>query len=138
VEDSRMRAHRFYRKAKSNFMMGLMVIATLISAAPLFLILGYLIYHGAGSVNLDFFIRTPAPVGEAGGGMANAIVGTFELVVLASLIGVPIGIGAGLYLAGHRSGRLADAVRFAADVMMGVPSIGIGIFAYALVVQPFG
>jgi phosphate transport system permease protein len=80
----------------------------------------------------------PAPVGEKGGGMANAIVGTLELIGLASLMGVPIGIGSGLYLAAHRGGRFASAVRFGADVMMGVPSIVIGIFAYAVVVRPMG
>ena len=80
----------------------------------------------------------PAPEGEKGGGMANAIVGTLELIGLASLIGVPIGIGSGLYLAAHRGSRFASAARFGADVMMGVPSIVVGIFAYAVVVRPTG
>ena len=80
----------------------------------------------------------PAPVGEKGGGMANAIVGTLELIGLASLMGVPTGIGAGLYLAAHPGGRFAAAARFGADVMMGVPSIVVGIFAYAVIVHPMG
>ncbi|HYB90900.1 MAG TPA: phosphate ABC transporter permease PstA [Candidatus Binataceae bacterium] len=128
----------FYRKAKSDFMMAVTVAATLVTLIPLFLVLGYLLTKGAASVNWAFFTSLPKPVGEAGGGMANAIVGTFEVVGLACLIGVPIGVGAGLYLAQHRGGQFANAVRFAADVMMGIPSIVIGIFAYAVVVRPLG
>ena len=127
-----------WRKAKSDLMMGVTVLATVITLLPLFIILAYLFAKGASSLNLAFFTHMPAPVGEKGGGMANAIVGTLELIGLASLIGVPIGIGSGLYLAAHRGGRLASAARFGADVMMGVPSIVIGIFAYAVVVRPMG
>src|SRR5215475_1942147 len=116
------------RKFKSNFMMTITVAATVITLIPLFLVLGYLLYKGFSSLNWAFFTRMPAPVGESGGGMANAIVGTLEVVGIACLIGVPIGIGAGLYLAEHKTSRLADWVRFSADVMMGVPSIVIGIF----------
>src|SRR5260221_10460019 len=133
-----LRRHYQYRKAKKLVMMGLTIFATVISLIPLFLVLGYLVYRGASSLNLAFFARVPAPVGEVGGGMANAIVGTFELVILAALMGVPIGVGAGIYLAEHRGTGLANAVRFAADVMMGVPSIVVGIFAYAVVVRPMG
>jgi len=93
---------------------------------------------GASSLNLDFFVHLPKPVGQSGGGMANAILGTLQIVGIACLAGVPIGIGAGLYLAEHRGSQLANAVRFAADVMMGVPSIVVGIFAYAVVVRPMG
>src|SRR6516164_850051 len=89
------------RKFKSDFMMTITVAATVITLIPLFLVLGYLLFKGASSVNWAFFTHMPAPVGEKGGGMANAIVGTLELIGLASLIGVPIGIGAGLYLAAH-------------------------------------
>ena len=130
--------HYQYRKAKNLLMMGLTIFATVITLIPLFLILGYLIYKGASSLNLAFFTKLPAPVGEAGGGMANAIVGTFELVLIACIIGVPIGVGAGIYVAEHRGSPFANAVRFAADVMMGVPSIVVGIFAYAVVVRPMG
>ncbi len=129
---------RVYRKLKSDFMMSLTVFATLLTLCPLFLVVGYLLYKGASSLNLAFFTHLPKPVGEAGGGMANAIVGTFELVALACLMGVPIGVGAGLYVAEHRGTALANAVRFAADVLMGVPSIVVGIFAYAVVVRPMG
>jgi phosphate transport system permease protein len=128
----------YYRKFKSDLMMGLTVAATFITLVPLFLILGNLISKGASSVNLAFFTHMPAPVSEKGGGMANAIVGTLEVVGLAGLIGVPIGVGAGLYLAEHHASRIAQAVRLAADVMTGVPSIVIGIFAYAVVVRPMG
>jgi phosphate transport system permease protein len=127
-----------YRKLKSNVMMGVTVAATVVTLVPLFLVLGYLLYKGASSVNLAFFFRLPKPVGQSGGGMGNAILGTMQIVGIACLLGVPIGIGAGLYLAEHRGTALANAVRFAADVMMGVPSIVIGIFAYAVVVRPMG
>jgi phosphate transport system permease protein len=127
-----------WRKAKSDVMMGVAVLATVITLLPLFLILAYLVAKGASSLNLAFFTHMPAPVGEKGGGMANAIVGTLELIGLASLMGVPVGIGSGLYLAAHRGSRFASAARFGADVMMGVPSIVVGIFAYAVVVRPMG
>jgi phosphate transport system permease protein len=127
-----------WRKAKSDLMMAVTVLATVIALLPLFIILAYLVTKGASSLNLAFFTHMPAPVGENGGGMANAIVGTLELIGLASLMGVPLGIGAGLYLAAHRGSRFADAARFGADVMMGVPSIVVGIFAYAVVVRPMG
>ena len=126
------------RKFKSDFMMTITVAATVITLIPLFLVLGYLLFKGATSLNWAFFTHMPAPVGEKGGGMANAIIGTFEVVGIACLIGVPIGVGAGLFLAEHRNHRLADAVRFSADVMMGVPSIVVGIFAYAVIVHPMG
>jgi phosphate transport system permease protein len=127
-----------WRKAKSDVMMGVAVLATVITLLPLFIILAYLVAKGASSLNLAFFTHMPAPVGEKGGGMANAIVGTLELIGLASLMGVPVGIGSGLYLAAHHGSRFASAARFGADVMMGVPSIVVGIFAYAVVVRPMG
>lgn len=126
------------RKFKSDFMMTVTVGATIITLIPLFLVLGYLLMKGFTSLNWAFFFHMPAPVGEPGGGMANAIVGTLEVVGIACLIGVPIGVGAGLYLASHRAEQFAGTVRFCADVMMGVPSIVIGIFAYAVVVRPMG
>lgn len=129
---------RFIRKFKSNLMVGLTVLATTIALVPLFLVLGYLVSKGASSVNWNFFTRMPAPVGQAGGGMANAIVGTFELVGIAIVMGVPVGIGAGIYLAENSVKWLARAVRFSADSMMGIPSIVIGIFVYAVVVQTVG
>ena len=115
---------------------GLAILATLIVVAPLIAIFVYLIYMGASSLNLDFFTQIPKPVGESGGGMANAIVGSAILLALASLIGVPIGIGAGIFLAEFgRGSKLANGIRFTADVLNGVPSIVMGLAAYALIVS---
>jgi len=109
--------------------------ATILVMAPLIAIFVYLIYKGASSLNLDFFTKIPKPVGEVGGGMANAIVGSGVLLAIASLMGVPIGIAGGIYIAEFgRNKRLANMVRFTADVLNGVPSIVIGIVAYSLVV----
>ncbi len=127
-----------YRKFKSDSMMAVTVGATIVTLIPLFLVLGYLLTKGFASLNWAFFTAMPAPVGEKGGGMANAIVGTLEVVGIACLIGVPIGVGAGLYLAANRASRFTNWVRFSADVLMGVPSIVVGIFAYAVIVRPFG
>jgi phosphate transport system permease protein len=118
---------------------GLAILATILVIAPLAAIFGYLVYKGASSLNLDFFTKIPAPVGETGGGMANAIVGSGTLLALASLVGIPIGIAGGIYLAEFgRGSKLATAVRFTADVLNGVPSIVMGIAAYALIVVPQG
>ncbi|MGB8029231.1 MAG: phosphate ABC transporter permease PstA [Terracidiphilus sp.] len=115
----------------------LAVLATFLVILPLVAIFIYLIIKGASSLNLDFFTKIPAPVGEMGGGMANAIVGSVVLLVIASVIGVPIGIGGGVYLAEFGRGtKLANAVRFTADVLNGVPSIVMGLAAYALIVVP--
>ena len=115
----------------------LAILATLIVVAPLVAIFIYLLYMGASSLNLDFFTKIPKPVGEAGGGMANAILGSGILLAVASVIGVPIGIGAGIFLAEFGRGRkLAQGIRFTADVLNGVPSIVMGLAAYALIVAP--
>jgi phosphate transport system permease protein len=115
----------------------LAVSATVVVIVPLLAIFVYLLYKGAASLNLDFFTKIPKPPGEAGGGMANAIVGSAVLLAIASVIGVPIGIGSGIFLAEFGRGtRLANAVRFTADVLNGVPSIVMGVATYALVVSP--
>ena len=117
----------------------LAVLATLIVVAPLVAIFIYLIYKGASSLNLAFFTQIPKPEGESGGGMANAIVGSAVLLGIASLIGVPIGIGGGIFLAEFGRGtKLANAIRFTADVLNGVPSIVMGLAAYSLIVVPQG
>ncbi len=117
---------------------GVTVIALLSTAAvlvPLVAILGYLIFKGASSLNVAFFTKAPVPVGQTGGGMANSIVGSGVILAMASLLGVPLGIGAGVYLAEYGRGSLfANIVRFTADVLNGVPSIVMGIAAYALIV----
>ena len=114
----------------------LSILATVLVVAPLIAIFAYLVYKGASSLNLAFFIETPKPVGEAGGGMANAIVGSAVLLGLASLIGVPIGIGGGIFLAEFGRGtKFANAIRFTADVLNGVPSIVMGMAVYVLIVR---
>ena len=132
-----MNARLRYRKFVSGFMLGMTGLAAFITVAVLFFILGYLVYHGGTSINWDFFTKLPTPVGENGGGMANAIVGSAKLLFLASLIGVPVGFLGGVYLAEFSGGAIAFVVRYAADLLNGVPSIVIGIFAYAVVVLPF-
>jgi phosphate transport system permease protein len=115
-------------------MTGVAILTVVIVLAPLVAIFGYLLYRGVGSMNWAFFTQTPKPVGEQGGGMANAIVGSIVILGIASLIGVPFGVGAGIYLAEFGRNRLGKAIRFTADVLNGVPSIVIGIVAYAIVV----
>jgi len=122
------------RRITDHVMTGAAVLAVILVLAPLVAIFGYLVYRGVGSINWAFLTQTPKPVGEAGGGMANAIVGSVFILALASIIGVPIGVGAGIYLAEFGRNRFGDTIRFTADVLNGVPSIVIGIVAYALVV----
>jgi phosphate transport system permease protein len=125
------------RGATDHLVSGLAVLATALVILPLMAIFFYLLYKGASSLNLAFFTKMQKPPGELGGGMANAIVGSGVLLGVASVIGVPIGIGAGIFLAEFGRGtKLANAVRFTADVLNGVPSIVMGIAAYALVVVP--
>jgi phosphate transport system permease protein len=113
----------------------LAILATILVIVPLAVIFAELVYKGASSLNWDFFTKVPAPEGETGGGMANAIVGSAVLLGLASAIGIPMGIGSGVYLAEFGRGtKLANAVRFTADVLNGVPSIVMGVTAYALIV----
>jgi len=126
------------RHVVSGAMIGLTYLAALLATLPLILILGHIIAKGASSLSLAFFTHMPKPVGEVGGGMANAIVGTLILIGVASLIGLPIGIGAGLYLAEKRGTPFANTVRFLADVLNGLPSIVIGIFAWELLVKRAG
>jgi phosphate transport system permease protein len=126
------------RRATSIVMVALTCVAAALAIVPLVAILGYLLKQGAGALSLDFFTSMPKPVGEAGGGMANAILGTLLLIGIASSVGLPIGIGAGLYLAERGGTRLANVVRFLADVLNGLPSIVMGIFAWEFLVRPFG
>ena len=126
-----------WRKFVSNFMLAMTGVCAFVSVLVLFFILGYLVFNGGTSINWDFFTKLPKPVGEAGGGMANAIVGSGKILLLASLMGVPIGFLGGIYLAEFSGKGMASVVRYAADLLNGVPSIVIGIFAYSLVVLPF-
>ena len=127
------------RYVVNHLVTGLAVLSTVVVIAPLVAILIYLIYMGASSLNLAFFTHIPAPVGEPGGGMANAMVGSGIVLGLASLMGVPVGIAAGVYLAEFGRGRmLAAAIRFTADVLNGVPSIVMGIAAWVVLVDGHG
>jgi phosphate transport system permease protein len=132
-----MNARLRWRKFVSGFMLTMTGVCALVAVFVLFFILGYLVFHGGTSISWNFFTKLPAPVGETGGGMANAILGSAKLLLLASLFGVPIGFFGAIYLAEFSGSTMAFIVRYAADLLNGVPSIVIGIFAYSLVVLPF-
>ncbi len=133
-----MSARRLRRRIVSGAMTALVAVLSFVAVLALVLILGYLVAKGASSLDWSFFVKNPVPAGQAGGGVANAIVGTVIIVGLAALIGLPIGIGTGLYLAEYGSGRLGWVVRFVADVLNGTPSIVVGIFAWTWLVKPMG
>ncbi len=126
------------RRVTDHFMTGVAILTVLLVLAPLAAIFGYLVYRGLGSINWAFLTQTPKPVGEPGGGMANAIVGSMLILGIASVVGVPFGIGAGIYLAEFGRNRFGSAIRFTADVLNGVPSIVIGIVAWAILVRGHG
>jgi len=132
-----MSARLGWRKFVSGFMLTMTGVCAFVAVSALFLILGYLVYHGGISISWNFFTKLPVPVGETGGGMANAIVGSGKLLLLATLFGVPIGFLGAIYLAEFSGGTTAFIVRYAADLLNGVPSIVVGIFAYAVAVLPF-
>jgi phosphate transport system permease protein len=123
------------RRVLDHVMTAVAALTVLLVLLPLFAIFAYLVYKGIGSLNLAFLTQTPKPVGEPGGGMANAIVGSMVILGIASLLGVPLGIGAGIFLSEYGRNRYGDTVRFVSDVLNGVPSIVIGIVAYGLVVM---
>jgi len=126
------------REMMGAVMFGLTGLCTLVTISSLFFVLGYLVWHGIGSINLDFFTQLPKPPGEVGGGMANAIAGSAEIIFLATLIGLPVGLLAGVYLSEYGGQKFSFVVRYATDLLNGVPSIVVGIFAYALVVVSLG
>ena len=128
--------HR-WRKIKSSIAAGLSFLSALLVIAPLALVFYHLVRNGASSVSWSFFTQLPKPLGVAGGGMANAIVGSLQLLGLASIIGVPIGVLGGVYLAEYGSTRGNWMLRFTADVLNGVPSITWGVVVYGLAVLPF-
>jgi phosphate transport system permease protein len=125
-----------WRKIKGSVMLTLAVGCVLVAIVPLFMIFFYTLSKGIGAINIDFFLQMPKPVGEAGGGMANAIVGTLILIGLGAVIGLPIGIMTGIYLAEYGNNVFGSAVRFFTDVLSGIPSIVVGVVAYMLVVIP--
>jgi len=127
------------RRVTNVVMLSLTGVSTALVLGVLFFILGYITYHGISALDWDFFTKLPKPVGEKGGGMANAIVGTIKLLFLASLIGVPIGFMGGVYLSEYgRKNTAGFLIRYAADLLNGIPSIVMGIFAYTIVVLPMG
>ena len=125
---------RTRRRAKSTLMVVVMALAMVVAVLPLVFILGTLIVKGASSLSATFFVAASAPAGQAGGGVGHAIVGTLVIVGVACLMGLPFGIGAGIYAAEYHGTRLAVGCRFVADVMSGTPSIVVGVFAWAWIV----
>jgi phosphate transport system permease protein len=130
-----MTAHLLRRKAINYVMLSLTAVCTLIAVSVLFFILGYLLWHGGTSLNWNFFTKLPKPVGETGGGMANAIVGSAKLLLIASIIGVPIGFLGGVYLAEFGTGVFPALVRYVTDLLNGVPSIVMGIFVFTVIIM---
>jgi phosphate transport system permease protein len=126
-----------WRKIKSALASTIAFVSAILVIAPLALVFFHLLVNGAGSVNWDFFTKLPAPVGAVGGGMANAIVGSLELLAFASVIGIPVGVLGGVYLAEYGSARINSILRFLADVLNGIPSITWGVVVYGLVVLRF-
>jgi phosphate transport system permease protein len=133
-----MISRRSRRRIVNFVMFGITGACTLAAIAVLFFILGYLVWQGGRTLNWDFFTKLPAPVGETGGGFANAILGSAKLLVLASIIGIPIGFLGGVYLAEFGGSSSTFVVRYTTDLLNGVPSIVMGIFAYRIVVLPMG
>jgi phosphate transport system permease protein len=127
---------RAVRRVYSTFMVGVAGLCTVLAAGVLAAVIFYVVENGSGALTPTFFTKLPAPIGVPGGGIANAILGSMEIIALASIGAVPIGVMAGIYLALFGRGKTAVAVRFLSDVLTGVPSIAIGVFAYALVVLP--
>jgi phosphate transport system permease protein len=128
----------FWRRGMNSLATFAAAGSVILVLLPLGAVFGYLVYKGIGSINWAFLTQTPKPVGEAGGGMANAIAGSGFILLIASVIGVPIGIGGGIYLAEYGRNQLGNVIRFTADVLNGVPSIVIGIVAYGIVVLSQG
>lgn len=127
-----------FRKAVDRAAVVGMALCTLLTVSVLFIILGYIIFKGASAIDWSFFTALPKPVGEPGGGIANAIVGSIIVVAMAAALSMPIGIGAAIFLSEFQSAWIGKPVRFLGDIMTGVPSIVVGLVAYALVVQPIG
>lgn len=128
--------YRTYRKFKNFTFLALTLLSAIAVLIPLFLIIQYVLLQGAKSINLDFFTQLPKPVGETGGGMKHAIMGTLYIVSLGALIAIPIGVTCGVYLSEFRKSKLSKTLKLTVDLMSGIPSIVIGIFAYLVVVVP--
>jgi phosphate transport system permease protein len=131
-----MNTNLVFRKVRNRVMLTLTGICTLIVLLPLFFILYYVVSHGVRALNMAFFTQLPAPPGESGGGMGNAILGTLELMAMAMIVGIPLGMAGGIYIAEFATERFTTVVRFCADVLNGIPTIVTGMFIYVLVVVP--
>jgi phosphate transport system permease protein len=129
-------AHDFHRKVVNHLMRAILFLAALVAIAPLLSVFAYVIRQGFPALNLDFFLELPKPVGVSGGGMANAILGSTVMIALAAAVGIPLGIGGGVYLSEYGTGKLATTLRFSIDLLASVPSIIVGLFAYAMLVLP--
>jgi len=138
--DTSFKSTRNYsrRKLQSRLFVVLSASSALATVVVLFVILGYVLYRGASALDIDFFTKLPRPVGEAGGGMAHAMIGSLIVLAIGSAIALPVGLFTGIYLAEYRSSFVADLVRFVIETMAGIPSIVVGIFAFAMVVRPMG
>ena len=123
------------RLIRDKIFLFLIIFVSFLATIPLFLIFFYIFKKGVTAINLDFFIRLPRPVGESGGGVANAIVGTFMLIVIASLLAIPFALIVGIFLAEYKNSKIADLVRLFIDILQGVPSIVLGIVAYLWIVK---
>lgn len=128
----------FQRKVVNQLMRLTLLLAAFVAIAPLFSVFVYVVKQGLPAINLNFLILLPKPMGETGGGIANALLGSATMIALASLAGIPIGIGAGLFLSEYPSSKLAATLRFAVDLLASTPSIIVGLFAYAMLVLPMG
>ena len=131
-----MRGNLMWRKSVNAVMLSVTAVFTVLAVSSLFLILGYLVYYGGRSLDWNFFTKLPLPPGEIGGGMANAIVGSLEIVGVAALIGLPVGFLAGIYLSEFEDKMFCPLVRYVADLLNGIPSIVVGLLAWGLVVVP--
>lgn len=127
-----------FRNWKNSFYSLVLALATLLAIIPLFSIFWYVLRQGLPGLNFEFFTHLPTPVGVSGGGMANAILGTLELVLISSLISIPIGLAVGVYLAEYGNNKLGSTIRFMTDVLSGVPSIVVGLLVYSMVVLAMG
>lgn len=136
IRRDRLAIRDFRRKQVSRFFVVLLCLAVVVAVIPLFSVFGYVLQQGASALNLSLFTSLPAPVGEVGGGMGNAVLGTLILVGMAAAMGIPIGVAAGVYLSEYGYGKIASSLRFTTDLLGSVPSIIIGLFAYALIVLP--
>ena len=130
--------HTQFRIAANRIFQGIIIFLSFIIIAPLFLIILHIVINGVSAINWQFLVSLPAPMGEKGGGIANAIVGTFIIIIISSILAIPVGVLSGIFLYEYRSSKLSEVIRMCVEVLMGVPSIVLGIIAYLWIVLSFG